>query len=42
MLRTYSKNITVSANSAIPFNVDKIDVGNSVEHSNPSSIVIIK
>lgn len=42
MLRTYSKNITVSANSAIPFNVDKIDVGNSVEHSNPSSIVIKK
>ena len=42
MLRAYSKNIAVNANSAIPFNVDKISVGNSVEHPTASSIVVKK
>lgn len=42
MLRTYSKNITISANTAIPFNVDKIEIGSSIKHSNASSINVEK
>lgn len=42
MLRAYSKNIAVNANSAIPFNVDKISIGNSIEHPTASSIVVKK
>lgn len=38
MLRTYSKNITVTANTAIPFNTDKISVGNSITHPSATNI----
>lgn len=42
MLRTYSKNITVTANTAIPFNVKKIDIGNSIEHPTTTNITVNK
>lgn len=42
MLRAYSKNIVVNAGNAIPFNVNKIDVGNHIGHSAGSSSIIIR
>lgn len=41
MLRTYSKDITVNADTAIPFNVDKFDIGNNVGHQSGSNNIII-
>ena len=38
MLRTYSKNITATANTAIPFNVDKINIGSSIKHPTSTNI----
>lgn len=38
MLRTYSKNITATANTPIPFNVDKINIGSSVKHPTSTNI----
>lgn len=38
MLRTYSKSITATANTAIPFNTDKINIGNSVTHPSATNI----
>lgn len=38
MLRTYSKNITTTANTPIPFNVDKINIGSSVKHPTSTNI----
>ena len=32
MLRAYSKNIEVKSGNAIPFNIDKLDVGNHISH----------
>ena len=40
MLRTYSKNITATANTAIPFNTDKINVGSSIKHPTSTNITI--
>ena len=42
MLRAYSKDITVSANNAIPFNVDKFDTGNNIGHQSGSGNIIIR
>lgn len=42
MLRTYSTNITVSANTAIPFNTDKISVGTSITHPSATNINVNK
>lgn len=41
MLRTYSKNITATANAAIPFNTNKILTNNSVSHTAGSSNIVI-
>lgn len=38
MLRTYSKSITATANTAIPFNTDKINIGTAVKHPNATNI----
>lgn len=42
MLRAYSKNIEVTANSAIPFNVDKFDIGNNIGHTAGSSSITVR
>ena len=42
MLRAYSKNIDVTAGSAIPFNTDKFDIGNNIVHSAGSSSIEIR
>ena len=42
MLRAYSKNIEVAANSPIPFNTDKFDIGRNVGHTSGSSSFIIR
>ena len=42
MLRAYSKNIEVSANNAIPFNVNKFDVGNNIGHNAGESSISIR
>lgn len=42
MLRAYSKNIEVSANSPIPFNIDKFDIGNNVGHTAGSSSIMLR
>lgn len=42
MLRAYSKNIDVAANTAIPFNVDKFDIGNNIGHTSGSSSITIR
>lgn len=42
MLRAYSKNIDVTANTPIPFNVDKFDVGNNIGHTSGSSTITIR
>ena len=42
MLRTYSKDITVDANTAIPFNIDKFDIGNNVGHQSGSGNIVIR
>ena len=42
MLRAYSKDITVAANTAIPFNVDKFDIGNNIGHQAGSGNIIIR
>lgn len=42
MLRTYSKDITVTANTAIPFNVDKFDIGNNIGHQSGSGNIIVR
>lgn len=41
MLRTYSKNIAVTANTPIVFNINKILTNNSVSHSAGSGNIII-
>lgn len=41
MLRAYSKDITVNANTAIPFNTDKFDIGNNISHQTGSGNIII-
>lgn len=41
MLSTYSKNISATANTAIPFNVNKILTNTSVSHSPGSSNIVI-
>ena len=40
MLRTYSKNITTTANTAIPFNTDKINISNSIKHPTATNITV--
>lgn len=40
MLRTYSKSITATANTAIPFNTDKIKIGNSIKHPSATNITV--
>ena len=42
MLRAYSKNIEVTANTPIPFNTDKFDVGNNLGHTAGSSSIVIR
>lgn len=42
MLRAYSKNIDVTANTPIPFNVDKFDIGNNIGHTSGSSSIVIR
>lgn len=42
MLRAYSKNINVTANTAIPFNVDKFDVGSNIGHTSGSGSITIR
>ena len=42
MLRAYSTNIEVTANSAIPFNTDKFDVGNNISHTAGSPNIIVR
>ena len=40
MLRTYSSNITATANEPIPFNVDKITRGATITHPSPTNIQV--
>lgn len=40
MLRTYSKSITATANTAIPFNTDKINIGTSIKHPSATNITV--
>ena len=42
MLRAYSKNIEVEANTPIPFNMDKFDVGTNIGHTSGSGSIIIR
>lgn len=42
MLRAYSKNIEVNAGNAIPFNVDKFDIGNNIGHTAGSSSIVVR
>ena len=42
MLRAYSKDITVNAGNAIPFNIDKFDIGNNIGHTSGSSNITIR
>lgn len=42
MLRAYSKNIDVTANTPIPFNVDKFDIGNNIGHTSGSGSIVIR
>ncbi len=42
MLRAYSKNIEVKAGNAIPFNVDKFDVGNNIGHTAGASSITVR
>lgn len=41
MLRAYSKDIQVSANTPIPFNTTKFDVGNNISHIAGNSNIIV-
>ena len=40
MLRTYSKSITATANTLIPFNTDKINIGTSIKHPTATNITV--
>lgn len=42
MLRAYSKNIDVTANTPIPFNVDKFDIGSNIGHTSGSNSIVIR
>jgi hypothetical protein len=42
MLRTYSKDIQVAANTAIPFNIVKFDLGDNIAHTAGSSDIIVR
>ena len=42
MLRAYSKDIEVTANTPIPFNITKFDVGNNIGHTTGSSSIIVR
>ena len=42
MLRAYSKDISVNSDNAIPFNIDKFDVGNNISHQAGSSNIIVR
>lgn len=42
MLESYSLNLTVAANAAIPFNNDTILKGNTVTHTSPATIDLNK
>lgn len=42
MIRTYSSNISVAANTAIPFNTNKILTGNTISHSAGSSNIVVR
>ena len=42
MLRAYSKNISVAANSPIPFNIDKFDIRNNIGHIAGSNSITIR
>jgi len=42
MLRAYSKNIDVTANTPIPFNTTKFDIGSNIGHSAGSSSIVIR